>query len=376
MKLTDREWKEFKIGDLFVLDEKKHKIPQIPTGACVHKNNLDKGNTPRITVTSMNNGIDNYWTSSHKNYRCYKNFMSVSFLGDCFYHRYKASLDMKVHCLKLKNYELNENMALFLLSCLKNNTKNSSYGNQLSSTDLPAKSILIPINRTGTPDYQFMEDYIKEIIQRKRKEYIEYAKGKLEQNRTEQNRTEQNRTEQNRTEQLVPLHNKKWKEFFVVDIFPSIKRGKRLIKDNQIDGSIPYVSSTAMNNGVDNFIQYNALKMKKYGDCLSVANSGSVGSSFYEPFDYVASDHVTHLKNDQFNKNIYLFIAAMTNRWSQKYNFNREINDTRIAREKVLLPTNDDGDPDYEYMEKCVKTITLQKYQDYLDYTKSNSSYL
>lgn len=37
----------------------------------------------------------------------------------------------------------------------------------------------------------------------------------------------------------------------------------------------------------------------------------------------------------------------MTNRWSQKYNFNREINDLRISREKISLPVNNNGEPDY-----------------------------
>lgn len=166
------------------------------------------------------------------------------------------------------------------------------------------------------------------------------------------------------------MHSKKWKEFFVIDIFPSIQRGKRLIKEKQIAGNIPYVSSTAMDNGVDNFIQYDSSKMRKYQNCLSVANSGSVGASFYEPFEYVASDHVTHLKNDNFNRDIYLFIAAMTGRWSQKYNFNREINDPRISREKILLPVNNNDEPDYAYMEQYVNNMLVQKYNDYLDYAE------
>lgn len=155
-----------------------------------------------------------------------------------------------------------------------------------------------------------------------------------------------------------------------LDIFPSIQRGKRLIKDNQISGNVPYVSSTAMNNGIDNFIQYDSKKMRKFKNCLSVANSGSVGSSFYEPFEYIASDHITHLKNDKFNQYIYFFIATMTNRWSQKYNFNREINDPRISREKILLPVNSNDEPDYIYMEKYIKNIFYKKYSDYLKYVK------
>ena len=251
---------------------------------------------------------------------------------------------------------MNVYTGLFLKQAIDNAIMQKyNYGYKFSQTRIKKQKILLPINDENKPDYQFMEDYVKEIMHRKRQEYINYAKVKLE---------------QNRTEQIIPLHSKKWKEFFVVDIFPSIQRGKRLIKDKQISGNVPYVSSTAMNNGVDNFIQYDSSKMRKYQNCLSVANSGSVGASFYEPFEYVASDHVTHLKNDNFDKNIYLFISAMTKRWSQKYNFNREINDLRISREKILLPVNNNDEPDYAYIEQYVNNIIIQKYSDYLEYAK------
>ena len=87
---------------------------------------------------------------------------------------------MKVHALKLIDRELNENLALFLITAINNNTRDSSYGNQLSSTDLPRKSILLPVDENAKPDYKFMEDYIKGIETRKRKEYIQYCSETLE----------------------------------------------------------------------------------------------------------------------------------------------------------------------------------------------------
>ena len=251
---------------------------------------------------------------------------------------------------------MNKYNALFITRLLKIQLSKFNWGgNGATLGRLSKTKILLPVDKKNNPDYQFMEDYIKENIIKKRQEYIEYAKNKLK---------------QIKFENISSLKDKKWKEFFIVDIFPSIQRGKRLIKDNQISGNVPYVSSTAMNNGVDNFIQYDSKKMRKFKNCLSVANSGSVGSSFYEPFEYIASDHVTHLKNDKFNQYIYFFIATMTNRWSQKYNFNREINDPRISREKILLPVNSNDEPDYVYMEKYIKNIFYKKYSDYLEYIK------
>ena len=72
------------------------------------------------------------------------------------------------------------------------------------------------------------------------------------------------------------------------------------------------------------------------------------------------------------NKYVYLFIATLTNRLSEKYNFNREISDKRILREKVLLPVKDNNEPDYDYMEKYIKNIMKSKYNQYTIKIKKN----
>lgn len=170
--------------------------------------------------------------------------------------------------------------------------------------------------------------------------------------------------------EIVPLDEKEWKEFFIKDVFTVTQRGKRLTKENQISGDKPYVSSTALNNGVDNFIG-NGSGVRTFSNCLTVANSGSVGSSFFHPYEFVASDHVTHLKNEKFNEYTYLFIASIINRFSEKYNFNREINDVRISREKLMLPIDANGRPDYEYMEHYIKNLYRNKLTQYLGHLES-----
>ena len=125
---------------------------------------------------------------------------------------------------------------------------------------------------------------------------------------------------------MLDLHDREWKEFYLRDIFPDIQRGKRLKTADHIQGSIPYVSSSAINNGVDAFIG-NGGKVRKFEECLTLANSGSVGKTFYHSYEFIASDHVTSLKSDKLNKYSYLFIATIVQRLEEKYSFNREIND-------------------------------------------------
>ncbi len=103
----------------------------------------------------------------------------------------------------------------------------------------------------------------------------------------------------------MDLKNIQWGEFNLNEVFPSIQRGKRLKKNDHKAGSKPYISSSALNNGIDGFVG-NAEKIRKFKKCLTIANSGSVGATFFQPFSFVASDHVTKLENEKFNKNVYL----------------------------------------------------------------------
>ena len=62
----------------------------------------------------------------------------------------------------------------------------------------------------------------------------------------------------------------------------------------------------------------------------------------------------------------------------EKYNFNREINDGRLEREIIVLPVNENNEPDYEYMrqyminheikllKKCLEHIQNQAFSNYI----------
>ncbi|NIZ19266.1 restriction endonuclease subunit S [Entomospira culicis] len=173
------------------------------------------------------------------------------------------------------------------------------------------------------------------------------------------------------------INDREWEAFHLNTLFPLITRGKRLKTASHITGNTPYVSSTALNNGVDGFIG-NADGIRIFSHCLSIANSGSVGKAFYHPYSFIASDHVTGLKNDNFNNFIYLFISVLLTRLQYKYSFYREINNTRINKEIILLPVTEDNKPDFEYMTqytKSKKELMLSRYQKYLLTKLSNLSY-
>lgn len=167
----------------------------------------------------------------------------------------------------------------------------------------------------------------------------------------------------------MKLSDREWKDFSVPYIFQKIQRGKRLKNADHIPGIIPYVSSTANNNGVDDYIE--AIDgTRVFENCISLANSGSVGTAFYEPFAFVASDHVTSLKRENTSQYVYLFLTAVLEQQGSNFNFNREINDLRIRKMRVMLPVNDNDEPDYQFMEDYMKELMTAKRKQYQKYVE------
>lgn len=70
---------------------------------------------------------------------------------------------MKIHCLKLKNKELNKEVAFYLTLIIRQALKNTEYKDQISSTVLPDIKIKLPIDSRGTPDWNYMERYIEDL---------------------------------------------------------------------------------------------------------------------------------------------------------------------------------------------------------------------
>ncbi len=342
LNLDDREWKAFAIADIF----------DIKSGRRLTTADMDSGNIPFIGATELNNGITN-WIST-PNETLDHNVLGVNYNGsvaETFYHPYSCVFSDDVKRLHLKNIDDNKYILLFCSIMIRKQKIKYTYGYKFNGNRMAKQKILLPITDDSSPDYAFMEQYVKEREGKLKQKYIDFVNAEL-------------------GTPPIPLAEKSWSVFYLKDLFDIIQRGKRLVREHQQAGAIPYVSSTAMNNGIDGFISTNRAA-RKFSNCLTIANSGSVGSSFYQPFSFIASDHVTHLKNESYTMHVYLFIATVTRRMGEKYNFNREINDHRISKERILLPTTDGEKPDYEYMEQYVKSIMRRKLNAYLGYANS-----
>lgn len=343
LDLHDREWKEFLVGTIFSVKRPKARSEK----------QYEYGKAPFVASGNVNNGVIKCCTPNENEKLDAGNCITVSPVdGSAFYQGYdflgRGGAGSSI--LMLYNPNMNKYSGLFISRMIRQTCSKYSYGKMGSQESIKRERIMLPVDESGNPDYAFMEQYIKEREQQIVQNYINYIGNNIQIGGG-----------------ITPLDQKDWKEFYLYDIFADIRRGKRLKTADHIQGNIPYVSSSAVNNGVDALIG-NTGKIRKFADCITLANSGSVGKTFYHKYEFIASDHVTALKSDKLNEYSYLFVATIMQRLENKYSFNREINDMRINKEKIVLPVDESGNPDYTFMEQYVKqvqeTIKLQYLQE------------
>lgn len=329
-------WKEFRIGDLF----------DISTGSLLKIKEVPFGDIPRISVKSDNNGILGYYdTENIPEARHVENFISVNFFGNAFYHPYKASLEMKVHCLKLKNKEFTERLGLYFVSVLNKvfSQQNYSYGEQLSSSDLKNKElyIKIPVTPSGEPDWDFMEQYIAELEEERVAELEKYliATGLDDYELTNEDKAVLCISDEKNIEKYVG--DVIWKKIKIGDIFDS-QNGDFDIKKEHINGKgLPVVSSGVADRGL---IGKTDIKAKEFkARTLTV---DMFGNAFYrdEPYKMVTHARVFSLtpKIDVDDK-IGEYLETKLKSLNTMFEYNNMCSFKKIQDLEIELPFDKNG---------------------------------
>ena len=175
MKLTDRKWKDFKIEDIFdVVNSKAYHKVNLTSAKC------GENSIPYITRTKKNNGVEEI-VINQTDFK--KNPADVIVFGAenamFFYQPFEHITGNKMYIIKHKN--INKYTGLFIQQVLNKSVENVGfgYGQGLTGTREKRRSVMLPVKNDdeNTPDWLFMEQYIKEIEKTKREMYFTYTKN-------------------------------------------------------------------------------------------------------------------------------------------------------------------------------------------------------
>jgi hypothetical protein len=348
------EWQEFRIARLF----------NVGTGSLVNIKNAKEGDIPRISVQTTNNGVLGYYSEPLENARYFENFISVNFLGNSYYHPYRASVEMKVHTLRPKEYELSESLAFFTITSLNRKLINKfSYGEQLSSSKLKSDALTIQlptISQNGETQIAF--DFMEAFIATLKAERLATLKAYL----TVTGLTDTTLTASEETA-LARLNSLTWKTFRILDLFGKSSRGRRLKSADRIEGKLPFVTAGEANAGISAWI----------GNDVHIFSKNTVtidmfGSAKYRGYDYGADDHVAVVHSEKWLPYAVLFLTACIHKSSHagQFDYSRNFYASDADDLTIQLPITKEGTPDYDTMSLVVSAlqkVVIQGVVSYLD---------
>ena len=311
-----------------------------------------------ITRTSLNQGIlktTGFINQTHLNE---SRTWSLGLLQMDFFYRNKPWYAGQFVRKIIPKFDLSRGSISFLTTIL-NKQKKVLLSVLVRDVDEVFKNIKIklPINSDGEIDFDFMESFVAELEAERVAEleaYLAAASLKDYQLTAAE------------LSALSKFENYNWNKFEYRKIFNHIKQGKRLKKDDQICGDLPFVMAGITNNGVANYISNPIIMFPKNSITVDI-----FGNVFYRDFEFSAGDDTGVYWNDEreFSKEIMLFFTtAMSKSLLGKYSFGNKLRSSKSFNIAMELPTNN-GEIDFEFMNNFIKAIEKLVIKDVVLYT-------
>ena len=330
-QIDTSNWGKFKVGELFDCETTK---------GIASKNDLVEGNIPYVTRSAENNGKSGYCGNADRIVK--GNCITIGAEGfTAFYQENDFVAGNKVYALRHKN--LNNVNALYICTVLNKLSCLYSFNNARILDKIKQEVISLPIDNNGEPDWQYMEDYMKEITKLAAKR-VEKLKGEKPQTK---------------------IDTSNWKKFKVGELF-DVANGKKYPSSIRQTGELPLISTTANNNGISDYIKDRNDGV--YSNCITVAYSGSVGATFYHKEKvFVGETVIALLPKFKMNQYSGLFICSILSKINSKFSYTQKIKVLQYKNEAISLPVTPEGTPDFDYMENYMKEITEKAKKKFSD---------
>ena len=328
MKRIDiSKWKDFQLGG-------EQGLFEIVKGKRLTKAQMHDGNINFIGASADNNGVTNH-ISNRQNIHP-GNLITVAYngsVGETFYQKYEFVASDDVNVL-YPRFEMNIYIALFLCPIIRSVGKKYVFINKWKKEDMEKDRIYLPVTSEGIPDWKYMEKYMLSCeAEVKQSLKVLSAKG-----------------------ENTKVDISQWKEYTLETLF-DITKGSRLTKADMKQGDINYVGASSFNNGITCKIG-NTEHIHPAGTMTVTYNGSDIGRTFYQESPFWATDDVNVLyPKFELTKGIALFLAPIIKATGGNHMYKDKWQIDDMKTYKILLPSDEKGDPDWAFMEKYMKRI-------------------
>lgn len=116
-------------------------------------------------------------------------------------------------------------------------------------------------------------------------------------------------------------------------------------------------------------------RMVQRGNCIGFIKNGdgSAGYAIYREGPFISSSDVIYGYADWLNRATGLFFVTAQDMIKPKYSHGYKRNREHLLADRVMLPADDDGEPDFQFMEEYGRSMIARKYAQYLQYLESKA---
>lgn len=246
--------------------------------------------------------------------------------------------------IPLKKHNMNKYHKLFIITILKYqfSLKFVAFGRELNRYIRNSISITLPHDDHGNIEWDYMEDQIKQSINANREKISGFLYNKVF--------------------YLSKLENQTWISYKIDELFDVDTVNYFQAKTEFKAGNIPFITQTAINNGVETYVDEEFFKLEK-GNCVVI---GSIGiTAFYQENDFLSDLKIykiysSTIKGSRMNKEIGLFLATIINMEQFKYGYGRQFYSSNLKETIIKLPSvfnkiKNLFSPDWEFIIDYIK---------------------
>lgn len=346
--MDTKNWKEFRVGDLFDV----HQLERVTDrGGYVPDNDIIDidGQYPYLAAVSTNNGVKGYTNIKPNNDGNCITLSTTADSSNTIFYQPEPFIGRQQMAGIYKNNisQMNENIALFIISILRKQLMSFNYSNKLTFNALCDIKLLLPaIN--DKPDFDYMEEYIEEI----KLKYVDKLEKDNNENIDKALRvTGLSYADLNKDLTVKPADRY---EEFNYDNFYKLLSPTFMIGGNMIfsKGEHPVYSATSDNYGVSGYSDCTPTFLINEDNPYYLIFGDHTKTFNFAYDDFLVTDNVKILKPKMKSKAINLYLITV---WSKAIPILGYARHWSKAKEvKLLLPAIDENTPDFDYMEKAI----------------------
>lgn len=244
------------------------------------------------------------------------------------------------------HHRLNQCTGLFLVACLNKSIDryNYSFAWKRTGEAFAKETVFLPVLTDGLPDWNTMEQMMRSIVAQQEKKLDVVCRLA------------------NSKPAVVDIGT--WRAFTIDSLFDSIKRATRRTINTYQPGETPYVTNSAFNNGVSDYLMPKSETDIERGRCISVNTVD--GSAFWQEKDFLANSSgngLLLLRKKGLTSLSALFLCAAIKK-SLDPSFTVMLTLDVVKKSRIKLPVDASGDPDWDYMESSMETLLDKKALD------------